>query len=107
MAMCDYGRGLLYSGFAAHLGLAARVCHSWDWGFSTSRTGWALLRMTTRSPVISLVPSWPSQKMVVPSLTRMAVTSSVEFNETTTGRNERLCGQRGVTQRASTLGLMM
>lgn len=32
---------------------------------------------------------------------------SVELEETTTGRNERLWGQRGVTHMASTLGLMM
>src|SRR5438128_2500206 len=61
----------------------------------------------TRSPAINFVLACPSQKSVVPSFTRTACTNTVLCDETTTGRNERLCGQMGVMQNASTSGLMI
>ena len=56
--------------------------------------------MTTRSPAQSCVLAWPSQDKVVPAFTRRAEISTVDRDETTTGRNERLCGQIGVMQKA-------
>ena len=67
-----------------------------------SRASLSLRRTTTRSPAASFVLAWPSQNSVVPSFTRAAPMSTVLWDEMTTGRKERLCGQMGVTQNAST-----
>src|SRR5260221_11693267 len=56
----------------------------------------------TLSPTHSGVEDWPSQKSVVPGLTRSGVMVIVELIGVTTGRNERLCGQMGVIATALT-----
>src|SRR5688500_17524704 len=67
-----------------------------------SCTSCGLRRMTTLSPACSTPVSSPSQNSVVPGFTLAATSTSELRDETTTGRNERLCGQIGVTQKAST-----
>src|SRR4051812_22667740 len=75
----------LYLGPAAQLSFSARLCHSRAEGFSTSSASCRLRRMTTRSPAHSDVVACPSQKSVVPLLTRCATITTVEREEITTG----------------------
>src|SRR5258706_4728972 len=56
----------------------------------------------TLSPTHSGVEDWPSQKSVVPGLTRSGVIVIVELSGATTGRKESECGQMGVIATALT-----
>src|SRR5580765_4146482 len=97
----------LYLGPAAQLSFSAKLCHSRAEGFSTSSASCRLRRITTQSPAQSDVVAWPSQKSVVPAFTRCATINTVERDEITTGRKDKLCGQIGVMQNASTSGSMI
>src|SRR5689334_6586116 len=94
----------MYRGVAAQFSFSARLRHCSAAGFSMRRTSCSLRRTTTVSPADSLAVSCPSQKSVVPGFTFDAITATGFREETTTGRNDRLCGQIGVKQKASTPG---
>src|SRR5947207_321428 len=95
----------LYRGVTAQCSFSARLRHCRSSGFSITSTSCGLRRMTTLSPLASFVLAWPSQKSVVPGFTREATTTMVPVGETTTGRNDKLCGQMGVMHMQSTSGL--
>src|SRR4051794_29858411 len=93
-----------YLGVAAQCSFSARLRHCLTLGFSISFTSCGLRRMITLSPGCKRSASCPSQKSVVPGFTRTATITTGEALETTTGRNDKECGQIGVTQNASTSG---
>src|SRR5688572_1485415 len=94
----------LYRGAAAQFSFSVRFRHCGVAGFSTRRTSCGLRRTTTLSPAARSTDSCPSQKSVVPGFTLDATTTREFCELTTTGRNESVCGQIGVTHRPSTPG---
>src|SRR5688572_13960290 len=94
-------------GLWAQCSFSAKLRHWRASGFSISSTSFGLRRSTTVSPRVNFVLACPSQNNVVPGFTRDALITTVIFEDTTTGRNERLCGQMGVMQMASTDASMM